>query len=105
MGEIVFTKLAQGYVTGGGEFSHEPAGRFNTSSLQVLTVKEWQAFECLVMASGDLGKRLQQNRDSIAKKGNEAQELHHLRMRLLRAEKEAVQADIRVLDALLQYPR
>ena len=51
MGEIVFTKLAQGYVTGGGGFSHEPAGRSNTSSFQVLTVKEWQAFECLVMAS------------------------------------------------------
>ena len=65
---------------------------------------DWEELECLVMASGDLGKRLQQNRDCIAKKGKEAQELHYVRMRLLKAEKEAVQAEIRVLDALLQVP-
>ena len=104
MGEIVFTKLAQGYVAGGGGFSHEPAGRSNTSSFQVLSEKKWQELECLVMASGDLRKRLQQHRDSIAEKGKEAQELHHARMRLLKAEKEAVQANIRILDAQLQYP-
>lgn len=41
---------------------------------------------------------------ALLRKGKEAQELHHARMRLLKAEKEAVQAEIRVLDALLQVP-
>ena len=105
MGEILFTKLAQGYVTGGGGFSHEPAGRSNTSSFQVLSEKRWQELEYFVMASGDLGKRLQQNRDFTAQKGKEAQELHHARMRLLKAAKEAVEANVRLLDAQLQFPR
>ena len=105
MGEIVFTKLAQGNVAGGGGFSHEPAGRSNTSSFQYLWEERWQELECFVMASGDLRMRLQQNRDFVAQKGKEAQELHHARMRLLKAGKEVVDANGRLLDAQLQFLR
>ena len=52
LSEIVVTQLAQGYVKGAGGFSHETAGRSNTSSHQTVPAKVWAQFEAMIYANG-----------------------------------------------------
>lgn len=52
LSEIVLTQLAQGYIDGGGGFSHEVAGRSNSVSNQVVPSRRWNMFETGVYANG-----------------------------------------------------
>ena len=102
MSEIVFTQLAQGYVQGGGGFSHEPAGRSITSSFKTLTDMQWQGFEAGVLAAGDLHRKVRENLEYVRKKKAEEAELHLVRMRHLEAQKELVRANTRLIEAQIK---
>ena len=61
LSEIVITQLAQGYVDEGAGFSHEPAGRSNTSSNNKIPAKMWAFFEEQVYADGTFEKEVDAN--------------------------------------------
>lgn len=61
LSEIVVTQLAQGYVEGGAGFSHEPAGRSNTSSNKKVPIKVWTMFEAQIYADGTFEKEVDAN--------------------------------------------
>ena len=65
LSEIVVTQLAQGYVDGGAGFSHEPAGRSNTSSNKKVPTKIWAFFEEQIYADGRFQKELDANSQQL----------------------------------------
>lgn len=65
LSEIVVTQLAQGYVEGGAGFSHEPAGRPNTSSNRELPTMIWTLFEEQVYADGRFNEEISANGQRI----------------------------------------
>ena len=65
LSEIVITQLAQGYVEGGGGFSHEPAGRSNTSSNKKVPAKIWTRFEAEIYADGTFEAEVKANRQRV----------------------------------------
>ncbi len=65
LSEIVVTQLAQGYVEGGAGFSHEPAGRCNTSSNKKVPTKTWTMFEAPIYADGRMEKEVLENSQQL----------------------------------------
>ena len=65
LSEIIITHLSQGYVEGGGGFSHEPAGRSNTSSNKKLSTETWTQFEALIYEDGRMEAELEANSQKI----------------------------------------
>ena len=65
LSEIVVTQLAQGYVQGGGGFSHEPAGRSNTSSNKTVPTKTWSMFEAQIYADGSFETEARANHQRL----------------------------------------
>ncbi len=65
LSEIVVTQLAQGYVEGGAGFSHEPAGRSNTSSNKRVPTKIWTLFEAQIYANDRMEKEVMANSQQL----------------------------------------
>ena len=65
LSEIIVTQLAQGYVEGGAEFSHERAGRSNISSNKKVPTKIWTQFEAQIYANGRMEKEVLENSQQL----------------------------------------
>ena len=65
LSEIVVTQLVQGYVKGAGGFSHETAGRSNTSSNRIVPAKIWNIFEARIYADGRIVREMEANRQRL----------------------------------------
>ena len=65
LSEIIVTQLAQGYVEGGAGFSHEPAGRSNTSSHKTVPAKVWVQFEAQIYMDGRMEKEVKANKQRL----------------------------------------
>ena len=114
LSEIVVTQLAQGYVQGAGGFSHEPAGRSNTSSNRKLPAKVWTMFEGQVYADGQFFKAVRANRlrleardrarvqaeEELAKEKEASRKEHAARVAYLKSLIELEEAKKNVYDAL-----
>ena len=68
LSEIVVTQLAQGYVEGGSGFSHEPAGRSNTSSNKTVPPKMWVQFEAQIYLDGRFEREVDENNQRVLAK-------------------------------------
>ena len=105
LSEIALTQLAQGYVEGGGGFSHEIAGRSNGVSNNVVPPKKWTEFELAVYADGrfkqEVKDTIQARRlqvaaaaESIDRARREVQDAHEKQL------KDLEEARARLLQAL-----
>lgn len=95
MAGIVFTQLAQGYVEGGGGFSHEPAGRSNGSSFQALTEEQWEILEH--EAQSDIDPRMREEDVAMAQRISRGKAKQEAQLRLAQARIELVRLDTRRL--------
>lgn len=76
LSEIMLTQLAQGYVEGGGGFSHEIAGWSNSVSNAAVPFEVWNLFEAGVYANGQF---LQEVQASISTRRAENEEMSRQR--------------------------
>lgn len=105
MAEIVFTRLAQGYVNGGGGFNHSPAGLSEEIPFDNLTHRDWESLEEQVYASGVLERALQDEealvkdrladltaeRDNIRKRREAQAAIRRTRTRRMKLERKALE--------------
>lgn len=88
MSEIVITQLAQGYFDGGAGFSHEPAGRSNTSSNNKIPAKMWAFFEEQIYTDETFEKEVNVNSQQLqtGKQTRELREQEREAVKMLRIE-------------------
>ena len=94
LSEIVLTQLAQGYVEGGGGFSHEVAGRSNGVSKKVI----WEVFEANVYADGKFKQEIEA-RISFRDERNKAEAEARERAQSLQAAREQHRINTNALKA------
>ena len=95
----MLTQLAQGYVEGGGGFSHEVAGRSNGVSNRVVPLLDWNMFEVDVYADGKFKQEIEA-RISFRDERNKAEVEARERAQSLQAAREQHQINIDALKAV-----
>ena len=105
LSEIVITQLAQGYVEGGGGFSHETAGRSNTSSNRIVPPKTWQILEARVYMDGRFMREIEENQRRIEARNEQSEARrreHSAKVAYLKSLIELEKTRNKIYEALLR---